>query len=160
MVSTISKILRNKEKYLFQDDGRLPSVKIAETKFIDVEQASANWARNYETQSIALTDAAIKEQARFSAATAGNAEFSNKANNTSLLEKFKLENGIDTGKPIGSDSTEPQEPRNGCSPGLLGPWAKLKASEMRDLTCTPFAAFKQETSEPDIKKEADLILSW
>jgi hypothetical protein len=136
-------------------------VKMAETKFIDVEQASPNWARNCETQNIVLTDAAIKEQARFSAATAGNAEFSIKANNTSWLEKFKPENGVGTGKLIGSNSTEPQEPRNGCRPGLLGPWAKLKASEMRDLhACTPCVAFKRETLELDIKKEADAILSW
>lgn len=136
-------------------------MKMAETKFIDIEHASANWARSCETQSIALTDAAIKEQARFSAATAGNAELSIKVNNTSRLEKFKLENGVGAGKPIGSDSIEPQGPKNGCRPGPLKPWAKLKASEMKDLhASTSCVAFKEETSELDIKEEADAILSW
>jgi hypothetical protein len=134
---------------------------MAETKFIDVEQASTNWARSCKTQNMVLTEAAIKEQACFSAATASNAEFSIKANNTSWLEKIKLENGVGAGKLIGSDSTEPQEPGNGCRPGLLGPRAKPKASEMRDLhVCTPCVAFKKETSELDVKKKADAILSW
>lgn len=72
-------------------------MKRAKGKFPDIDRALANWVRNSQKQGIPLTDAAIKEKARFFAATVGNGDHS-KANSTSWLEKFKQKNGIGGGK--------------------------------------------------------------
>ncbi|RDW83329.1 hypothetical protein BP5796_04820 [Coleophoma crateriformis] len=96
--STVSKVLRQKEKYLFPEDRSLSPVKRAKGKFPDIERALSNWVRNSQKQGIPLTDAAIKEKARFFATTVGNNESHLKTNSTSWLEKFKQKNGIGAGK--------------------------------------------------------------
>ncbi|ESZ97599.1 hypothetical protein SBOR_2000 [Sclerotinia borealis F-4128] len=92
--STVSKVLRQREKYLFPEDRSLSPVKRAKGKFPDIERALSNWVRNTQKQGIPLTDAAIKEKARFFATTVGNNESHLKTNSTSWLEKFKQKNGI------------------------------------------------------------------
>lgn len=44
--STVSKVLRQKEKYLFQDDGSRSPIKRAKGRSPDVERALAVWAKN------------------------------------------------------------------------------------------------------------------
>ncbi|PQE13133.1 centromere binding b protein [Rutstroemia sp. NJR-2017a BBW] len=92
--STVSKVLRQREKYLFPEDRALSPVKRAKGKFPDIERALSNWVRNSQKQGIPLTDAAIKEKAKFFATTVGNNESHIKTNSTSWLEKFKQKNGI------------------------------------------------------------------
>ncbi|KAF7930732.1 uncharacterized protein EAE98_001967 [Botrytis deweyae] len=92
--STVSKVLRQREKYLFPEDRSLSPVKRAKGKFPDIERALSNWVRNTQKQGIPLTDSAIKEKARFFATTVGNNESHLKTNSTTWLEKFKQKNGI------------------------------------------------------------------
>ncbi|KAJ9637236.1 hypothetical protein H2199_007522 [Coniosporium tulheliwenetii] len=92
--STVSKVLRNKEKYLCQDDGSRSPIKRSKGKFPDIERALSNWARNHVRQGYPITDAMIKEKARFFSTTVGNGESPLKANSTSWLEKFKQKNNI------------------------------------------------------------------
>jgi hypothetical protein len=92
--STVSKVLRQREKYLFPEDRSLSPVKRAKGKFPDIERALSNWVRNMQKQGHPLTDSAIKEKARFFATTVGNNESHLKTNSTSWLEKFKQKNGI------------------------------------------------------------------
>ncbi|KAI9812146.1 MAG: hypothetical protein M1827_004812 [Pycnora praestabilis] len=92
--STVSKVLRQKEKYLFPDDGSRSPIKRSKGKFPDIERALSNWARNYSKQGLPLTDGMIKEKARFFATTVGNSESHLKVNSTSWLEKFKQKNNI------------------------------------------------------------------
>ncbi|RFU35756.1 hypothetical protein B7463_g620, partial [Scytalidium lignicola] len=96
--STVSKVLRQREKYLFPEDRSSSPVKRAKGKFPDIERALANWVRNSQKQGIPLSDAAIKEKARFFATTVGNNESPLKTNSASWLEKFKQKNGIGGGK--------------------------------------------------------------
>lgn len=164
--STVSKILRQKEKYLFPDNGSLSLAKRAAGKLPDIDRALANWVQNSEKYGIQLTDASIKEKARFFAATLG---ISGQPTGTGWLEKFKLKNGIGEGKPLqrtsdinvpASDSAEPQEHRKSGRSGHLPPELMQNASKMRGrAVCAPSVACKKETSEPDIKKETDLVLS-
>lgn len=91
--STVSKVLRQKEKYLFPHDGSRSPVKKSKGKFPDIERALANWARN-ESKRYALTDSMIREKARFFAATVGNNESQSKLNSTSWLERFKQKNNL------------------------------------------------------------------
>src|SRR6266536_205413 len=116
MFSTVSKVLRQKEKYLFPEDRRLSPVKRAKGKFPDIERALSNWARNQHTKGIPLTDAAIKEKARFFATTVGNNESHLKTNSTSWLEKFKQKNGLG-----GSKLTRRASETNISDSGSLNP---------------------------------------
>ncbi|KAI9692110.1 MAG: hypothetical protein M1822_006340 [Bathelium mastoideum] len=92
--STVSKVLRNKEKYLFQDDGGRSPIKRSKGKFPDIERALTNWARNHQRQGLPLSDAIIREKARFFATTVGNSESHVKLNSNSWLEKFKQKNNL------------------------------------------------------------------
>jgi hypothetical protein len=44
--STVSKVLRQKEKYLFQDDGSRSPAKRPKGRSPDIERALAVWAKN------------------------------------------------------------------------------------------------------------------
>lgn len=95
--STVSKVLRQKEKYLFPHDGSQSPAKKSKGKFPDIERALANWARN-ESRRYALTDSMIREKARFFAATVGNNESQSKLNSTTWLERFKQKNNLVGGR--------------------------------------------------------------
>lgn len=92
--STVSKVLRQKEKYLFPDDGSRSPVKRSKGKFPDIERALSNWARNHQRRGLPMNDNIIKEKARFFATTVGNSESHVKVNSTSWLEKFKQKNNL------------------------------------------------------------------
>lgn len=96
--STVSKVLRNKEKYLAQEDGSKSPIRRAKGKFPDIERALTNWAMKHQQKGMQLTDQAIKDKARFFAASVGNPEASAKVNSASWLEKFKQKNQIGSGK--------------------------------------------------------------
>lgn len=98
LYSTVSKVLRQKEKYLFPEDRALSPVKRQKGKFPDIDRALSSWVRNSQKQGIPLTDAHIKEKALLFARTVGNPESNQKANSASWLEKFKQKNGIGNGK--------------------------------------------------------------
>jgi hypothetical protein len=115
--------LRQKEKYLFPEDRSLSPVKRAKGKFPDIDRALANWVRNSQKQGIPLTDAAIKEKARFFAATVGNSESHSKANSTSWLEKFKQKNGIGGAKLMRRASETNISSSSSLNPDSAGPSA-------------------------------------
>lgn len=96
--STVSKVLRQKEKYLFPEDRSSSPVKRNKGKLPDIEKALANWARNHAKSGLPLTDAEIKEKARIFVATLSSGESPIKTNSTSWLEKFKQKNGIGPGR--------------------------------------------------------------
>ena len=95
--STVSKVLRQKEKFLFPHDGSQSPVKKSKGKFPDIERALANWAKN-ESRKYALTDSMIREKARFFATTVGSNESQSKLNSTVWLEKFKQKNNLVGGR--------------------------------------------------------------
>lgn len=105
--STVSKVLRQKEKYLFPDDGSRSPIKRSKGKFPDIERALSNWARNHQRQGLPLNDSIIKEKARFFATTVGNSESHVKVNSISWLEKFKQKNNLPGAKSRkGSDAND------------------------------------------------------
>jgi Tc5 transposase DNA-binding domain len=97
--STVSKVLRQKEKFFYPDDGSRSPIKRSKGKFPDIERALSNWARNHQKQGFALSDNAIREKARFFATTVGNSESHHKVNSNSWLEKFKQKNNLLGAKP-------------------------------------------------------------
>ncbi|KAF1981478.1 hypothetical protein K402DRAFT_342263 [Aulographum hederae CBS 113979] len=123
--STVSKVLRNKEKYLYVDDGNRSPVRKNKGKFPDIERALANWARNHQKQGLPLTDEMIREKAYFFAATVGNSESHTKLNGNTWLEKFKQKNNLGGSKSRKNSMAEDSEESNAASsthtPGGISP---------------------------------------
>jgi hypothetical protein len=95
--STVSKVLRNKEKYLRQDSDddskQPPRVK---KQLPDIDKALSNWVKGRQSKNQPVTDALIKEQLRLFATTVGGSDVQSKASSASWLEKFKARNGLST----------------------------------------------------------------
>lgn len=112
MKSTVSKVLRQKEKYLNSNDGSRSPIKRSKARVPDIEKALSNWARNCQKQGYQLSDAMIQEKANFFATTCGNQNGKEKVLSTRWLEKFKQKHlgtksrksSFDTNK---SDSASP-----------------------------------------------------
>ncbi|KKK26438.1 hypothetical protein ARAM_004164 [Aspergillus rambellii] len=92
--STVSKVLRQKEKYLNPDDGSRSPIKRAKGRVPDIEKALSNWVRNYQRHGHPLTDEMIREKALFFASTCGSPDGKEKVLSNSWLEKFKQKNGL------------------------------------------------------------------
>jgi len=97
--STVSKVLRQKEKYLFPEDRSGSPVKRSKSKFPDIERALSSWAKKAQQSGHDLSDGEILEKARhFSHGVGGNTESHLKSLSTSWLEKFKQKNGLAGGR--------------------------------------------------------------
>ncbi|KAI5779202.1 hypothetical protein DFH27DRAFT_489226 [Peziza echinospora] len=104
--STVSKVLRQKEKYLYPDDGSRSPVKRSKGKFPDIERALSVWAKNANKKGMGLTDKMIWDRARLFATSIGISESHFKANSQGWLEKFKQKNNLTAradsdGSPMG-----------------------------------------------------------
>lgn len=100
--STVSKVLRQKEKYLYPDDGSRSPVKRTKGKFPDIERALSVWAKNANKKGVGLTDKMIWDRARLFATSIGISESHFKANSQGWLEKFKQKNNL-VAKPDGDN---------------------------------------------------------
>ena len=96
-ISTVSKVLRQKEKYLFPEDQTTSPVKRSKGKFPDVERALTVWVRNQSKRGIPLTDTSIRDEARKFAAQ-GDSGLVQKFHSSAWLQKFKQKTGIQGGK--------------------------------------------------------------
>ncbi|KAL2753566.1 hypothetical protein ACRALDRAFT_2111757 [Sodiomyces alcalophilus JCM 7366] len=94
--STVSKVLRNKEKYLYPEDRSQSPIKRTKSKIPDIDKAMSSWARRQVRHGSDVSDEEILQQARhFVANVAGDADAHIKAfQNGTWLEKFKQKNGI------------------------------------------------------------------
>ncbi|PLB46780.1 hypothetical protein P170DRAFT_363504 [Aspergillus steynii IBT 23096] len=92
--STVSKVLRQKEKYLSTEDGSRSPIKRAKGRVPDIEKALSNWVRNYQRHGYSLSDEMIREKALFFASTCGSNDGKEKVLTTSWLEKFKHKNNL------------------------------------------------------------------
>ncbi|KAH7360801.1 hypothetical protein BKA65DRAFT_192699 [Rhexocercosporidium sp. MPI-PUGE-AT-0058] len=93
--STVSKVVRKKDKYLGPDNGCPSPVKRKGTKFPDIDRALSAWAKKLQQSGHPLTDDEIKDKASFFATTVHpNNESYLKMNSAGWLEKFKGRNGI------------------------------------------------------------------
>ena len=97
--STVSKVLRQKDKYLYPDDGSRSPVRKSKGKFPDIEKALSNWARNHQKQGLPLNDDMIRDKALFFANSVGGSEGHHKVNSSNWLERFKQKNHLLGSKP-------------------------------------------------------------
>ncbi|KAK1050374.1 hypothetical protein LTR12_017987 [Friedmanniomyces endolithicus] len=91
--STVSKVLRQKEKYLLRDEGSRSPIKRAKGRSPDLERTLANWAKNQERKGLPLTDEVIREKAQAFASTTTTPE-NQQLWNSSWIEKFKQKNNL------------------------------------------------------------------
>ncbi|PVH96247.1 CenpB-DNA-bind-domain-containing protein, partial [Periconia macrospinosa] len=147
--STVSKVLRQKEKYLFQDDGSRSPIRKGKGKFPDIERALANWARNHQKSGLPLTDSLIKEKARFFSTTVGNNESHFKTTSASWLEKFKQKNNLMGAKSRKSSIAEESEPASNPPSNVHTPGAISPTSP--DGVASPAVSAKQ--SKENLKTE-------
>ncbi|KAF4548847.1 Hypothetical protein D9617_25g061770 [Elsinoe fawcettii] len=88
--STVSKVLRHKEKYLANRSQRRPSVtKREKSHRTEVESALQNWARKQRKSKMPLTEDVIRVKAAHFATAAGGGEASNPATSASWVSHFK-----------------------------------------------------------------------
>lgn len=155
--STVSKVLRQKDKYLYPDDGSRSPIKRSKGKFPDIERALANWARNHQRQRLPLNDDIIRDKARFFATTVGSQECHTKVNSSVWLEKFKQKNQLLGAKASkGSNATDSDggpnpesksgsETPNGISPvspGTVHPGSPdLNQDDMKSESPTSYIDF-------------------
>lgn len=88
----MSKVLRQKDKFLSADNGDQSPMKRTKGKFPDIERALSNWARNQLRLGLPLDDDLIRDKATFFAHTVGSSECHAKVNSGAWLEKFKQRN--------------------------------------------------------------------
>ncbi|KAB8343162.1 hypothetical protein FH972_022752 [Carpinus fangiana] len=112
--STVSKVLRQKEKYLASDpatlDGSRSPIKRHKPKLPDLDRTLAKWAQNQQQRGLPLTDDLIRNQARTfrAAAGGGSSKDQSEIESDSWLEKFKQKNNIGTRGPAsGSKKSSP-----------------------------------------------------
>lgn len=112
--STVSKVLRQKEKYLNLKNGHPSPAKKPKGKVPDIEKAVYNWVVKRQQQGAPLTNGSIREKALRFASTCGNIE-KEKVMSPSWIPKFKRKYNI-TGIPSRKGSldakSQPQSPTN------------------------------------------------
>ncbi|TDZ23609.1 Tigger transposable element-derived protein 6 [Colletotrichum orbiculare MAFF 240422] len=101
--STVSKVLRNKEKYLNPEADRSQSPagrRHVKGKFPDIDRAVTSWYRRQHSAGLSPGDDEILEQARhFSRTTHGGSDAGQtKSINTTWLERFKQRNILVAGR--------------------------------------------------------------
>lgn len=159
--STVSKVLRQKEKYLNPEDGSRSPIKRAKGRVPDIEKALSNWARNYQRQGYPLNDEMIKEKALFFASTCGCPEGKEKVCTTAWLEKFKHKNNLLGAKvrrgstEIRSGSNSPTHLNTDFGSALQSPTGPSPTSPI-DGFGSPLSPTSQEGMKRDMTELPDL----
>ncbi|KAL9053552.1 MAG: hypothetical protein Q9162_004719 [Coniocarpon cinnabarinum] len=155
--STVSKVLRQKEKYLrtTMDSNQSP-VKASKKNKPDLDRALAKWAANQQSKGVRITDENIKNQARFFWHAAGNtSDLPVKIDSPSWLEKFKQKNGLTLGSASpgaaseagGDESTisptedTPISPEEALSRHVSPTTAASSSTDMQHLRRQPSSGF-------------------
>lgn len=163
--STVSKVLRNREKYLFPEDRSSSPIKRTKAKGVDIEKALTNYIRNAQKSGAVVTDSDIREKVRLFSATMGNsADGLLKANSSSWLEKFKQKNGIGQGRLMrrasetnipdsiqASPSLTPSQPSSAISPNSPSghrSQSPLSANRSEDDKEAAISHFMDFTADP------------
>ena len=114
--STVSKVLRQKDKYLSEVAESNPSTKRSKGDFSREERDLSKWVQRRQQRGVSSSDNVIHYAARYFAATMGNSEGLTKVNSLGWLEKFKQNllpaefqktsdiNKCDSGKDLSVDS--------------------------------------------------------
>ncbi|QDS74089.1 hypothetical protein FKW77_009585 [Venturia effusa] len=92
--STVSKVLRQKDKYMQQDDGSRSPARKPKNKGQDPERTLVNWVKKHHKRGDAITDEMLKKKLIYFASAAQNSDAHTKANNPAWVKKFKREHNL------------------------------------------------------------------
>lgn len=108
--------MRQKEKYLRQDEGSRSPVKASKKNKPDLDRALAKWAANQQQKGVRVTDDDIQKQARLFWHAAGNTtDPPVKIDSPNWLEKFKQKNNVSSAAGTPSSSSKRRSPLVGGS---------------------------------------------
>ncbi|RAQ99159.1 CenpB-DNA-bind-domain-containing protein [Stemphylium lycopersici] len=107
--TTVSKVLRQKEKYLYQDDDSRSPMNGSKGKPSDIEHALSKRAINLQKQGLPPSDVMIQNEVPFFAKTVDNSESHLKANSNSCLKEFRQINRLMAAGSMQSPITEGSE---------------------------------------------------
>ncbi|KKY21367.1 hypothetical protein UCRPC4_g03805 [Phaeomoniella chlamydospora] len=132
--STVSKVLRLKDKFLNQEDVNHSPVKKSKNRIPDIERALLVWVQNQQKTGKSINDVALREKARKFALSVGNEEVQKKVNTHTWLERFKSKYNLGVSKSkrstdsesttIGDSSSSSAHTPSGISPvspGIVSP---------------------------------------
>jgi hypothetical protein len=126
-------VLRNKEKYLQQDDGSRSPVRKPKNKGADPERTLVNWAKKKHQRGEAVTDAAIKNKAFEFATAAGNHDAQMKYSSAAWIKKFRQQHNLLGSKSrkssIADDSEGQSNPPSGVHTPNISPCSPLFSGE-------------------------------
>lgn len=152
--STVSKVLRNKDKYLVQEEGNRSPIRRSKSKFPDIERTLSQWVKNRISQRLPLDDTTIRDQARIFATTVGSSECHKQVNDPAWLEQFKQKNHLPGAKPGGikdeNDALCPETKSGSQTPNGISPvgWDGLTISPPKE---------KFDAHSPDNYMDSDNI---
>lgn len=129
--STVSKVLRNKEKYAIKDDrSKSPGAKKSKgSKLPDIERALSNWVRNAQKTGMSVSDIEIKDKLRFFATNTGNPDtILRSASTSSWLEKFKQKNGIGASGRLVRRASETNIPKRKSSINSMSSMGRMESA--------------------------------
>ncbi|EAQ90955.1 hypothetical protein CHGG_02890 [Chaetomium globosum CBS 148.51] len=153
--STVSKVLRNKDKYLNSEERSSSPVKrTGKGKGANVEKALANYLQKAKKNGIVVTREALKERAlAFTSLASGDSllEFTS----TSWLDKFMSKHGIGSSRLIrrASETNIPDSMRTSGSPSLAPsqPHSAISpASPSGHLSPSPLSANKSDEEKENL----------
>ncbi|OIW34089.1 hypothetical protein CONLIGDRAFT_208405 [Coniochaeta ligniaria NRRL 30616] len=160
--STVSKVLRNKEKYLYpeqKDSAASSPVKRKPKGGVDIERALTNYVRNAQKSGVTVTDADIKEKARLFSATMGKSDDGLiKTSSSSWLEKFKQKNGIGHGRLMrrASETNIPDSIRGSPSLSASQPSSAISPNSLSGhLSPSPLSANRSEDGKENMNHFMD-----
>ncbi|KAK3375160.1 hypothetical protein B0H63DRAFT_269116 [Podospora didyma] len=157
--STVSKVLRHKEKYLFSEDRSSSPIKRTKGKGVDIEKALTNYLRNAQKTGIAVTGEELKEKARLFSTTSGGASDSfQKINNSTWLDKFMLKHGIGPGRLMrrASETNIPDSIRGSPSLSASQPSSAISpASPSGHLSPSPLSANRSDEEKESMNNYMD-----
>lgn len=146
--STVSKVLRHKDKYLGQEDRSSSPIKRTKGKGVDIEKALTNYIRNAKKTGITVTSEELKEKARLFSTTMGStADAYGKSNSSAWLDKFMLKHGIGQGKLMrrASETNIPDSARASPSLSASQPSSAISpASPSGHLSPSPLSANRSD----------------
>ncbi|KAI0997313.1 hypothetical protein K3495_g10873 [Podosphaera aphanis] len=113
--STVSKVLRQREKYLCREESISSPVKRVKGKFPDIDRAITVWVHNLQKDGAPPTDAQIQEKMLSFTRTTRDKDNYRSTDCARWLEKFKQKNGVGEEKPE-RRSSEPNTAKEESSP--------------------------------------------
>ncbi|KAK4639046.1 hypothetical protein QC761_702090 [Podospora bellae-mahoneyi] len=155
--STVSKVLRHKDKYLNSEDRSSSPIKRGKGKGADIEKALTAFLRNARKEGKTLTTEEVKEKAQSFSMVGGGDSFT-EHNSSAWLEKFMLKHGMGPGRLMrrASETNILDSRRNSPALSASQPSSAISpASPAGHLSPSPLSANKSDEEKESMNSFMD-----